>query len=338
MTRLFIVGFDSRHDACCWSQVTRNKGTVNAKQSGGGRSQELQCEPCPLLSENHHARKKWYNWKTARSTFHGGMEHCRNRSRLRPSSKSLDARKKKGQKTRSSRKWRSDIFKRFTKLRSHLQNIQDKLAVGNASQRTNGSVWSDGRVSPYLCKRPVATASVRLKSLARYFSRLCIVRGRNLERRHYGRRHWRIGGDGRIRTPRLKAQCKRSVHATKKWKLHFPNRRWNSQSLWVRTASENTHLKPGASRTRRRTRNSSRKFRRMACSIQSWRRLDPWWWGSWKWLLDDRHHVVPRVNLYMPKEETFPIPTKYIDVTRTTHTSLDVVKEKNIEDYWNVDE
>ena len=31
-----------------------------------------------------------------------------------------------------------------------------------------------------------------------------------------------------------------------------------------------------------------------------------------------RHHVVSRVKLYMPKEETFPIPTKYIDVTRTT--------------------
>ena len=50
-----------------------------------------------------------------------------------------------------------------------------------------------------------------------------------------------------------------------------------------------------------------------------------------------RHHVVPRVKLYMPKEETFPIPTKYIDVTRTTHTSLDVLPEKHIDDYWNVD-
>ena len=39
--------------------------------------------------------------------------------------------------------------------------------------------------------------------------------------------------------------------------------------------------------------------------------------------------------MYMPKEETFPIPTKYIDVTRTTHTSLDVLMilmEKQIED------
>ena len=31
------------------------------------------------------------------------------------------------------------------------------------------------------------------------------------------------------------------------------------------------------------------------------------------------------------------IPTKYIDVTRTTHASLDVMMEKHIDDYWNVD-
>ena len=41
-----------------------------------------------------------------------------------------------------------------------------------------------------------------------------------------------------------------------------------------------------------------------------------------------RHHVVPRVKLYVPKEESFPIPLKYIDVTRTTYTSLDVLLEK----------
>ena len=49
-----------------------------------------------------------------------------------------------------------------------------------------------------------------------------------------------------------------------------------------------------------------------------------------------RHHVVPRVELYVP-QETFPVPTKYIDVTRTTHTSPDVLLEKHIEDCWNVD-
>ena len=48
--------------------------------------------------------------------------------------------------------------------------------------------------------------------------------------------------------------------------------------------------------------------------------------------------MEPRVKLYVPKEGSFPIPLKYIDVTRTTHTSLDVLLEKHIDDYWNVDE
>ena len=39
----------------------------------------------------------------------------------------------------------------------------------------------------------------------------------------------------------------------------------------------------------------------------------------------------------MPKEDSFPFPSKYIDVTRTTYTSLYVLLEKHIEDYWNVD-
>ena len=50
-----------------------------------------------------------------------------------------------------------------------------------------------------------------------------------------------------------------------------------------------------------------------------------------------RHHVEPRVKLYSPREESFLIPLKYIDVSRTTHTNLDVKQEKRIDDYWNID-
>ena len=45
-----------------------------------------------------------------------------------------------------------------------------------------------------------------------------------------------------------------------------------------------------------------------------------------------RHHVEPRVKLYSPREESFLIPLKYIDVTRTTHTNLDVKQEKRIDE------
>ena len=50
-----------------------------------------------------------------------------------------------------------------------------------------------------------------------------------------------------------------------------------------------------------------------------------------------RHHVELRVKLYSLREESFPIPLKYIDESRTTHTNLDVKQEKRIDDYWNFD-
>ena len=40
-----------------------------------------------------------------------------------------------------------------------------------------------------------------------------------------------------------------------------------------------------------------------------------------------RHDVEPRVKLYVPREESLPVPPKYIDVSRTTDTNLDVMSE-----------
>ena len=50
-----------------------------------------------------------------------------------------------------------------------------------------------------------------------------------------------------------------------------------------------------------------------------------------------RHHVEPRAKLYSPREESFTMPLQYIDVSRTTHTNLDVKQERRIDDYWNID-
>ena len=50
-----------------------------------------------------------------------------------------------------------------------------------------------------------------------------------------------------------------------------------------------------------------------------------------------RHHVEPRVKLHSPREESFPIPLKYIDISRIIDTNLDVKQEKRIDDYWNID-
>ena len=49
------------------------------------------------------------------------------------------------------------------------------------------------------------------------------------------------------------------------------------------------------------------------------------------------HHAEEGDKLNVPKEEPFPIPLPYIDVTRATHTTLDVLKDRRIDDYWNID-
>ena len=51
----------------------------------------------------------------------------------------------------------------------------------------------------------------------------------------------------------------------------------------------------------------------------------------------NHHHVEPRVKLCSLRGESFPSPLKYIDVSRTKRTNLDVKQERRIDDNWNID-
>ena len=46
-----------------------------------------------------------------------------------------------------------------------------------------------------------------------------------------------------------------------------------------------------------------------------------------------RHHMVPRLKLYVPVETDTPIPREYLDVMRTTTTKLEA-NEAFLEDHW----
>ena len=49
-----------------------------------------------------------------------------------------------------------------------------------------------------------------------------------------------------------------------------------------------------------------------------------------------RNRVVPRTKLDVPKDD-FPTLQYYIDVQRQSKTSIVVLHEATIDDYWNVD-
>ena len=147
------------------------------------------------------------------------------------------------------------------------------------------TVWSNGRTSPYLCEGHMEITSILSKGLAMKIPRLCIVCGRNLERRHCDRRRWRIGKRWKHLKSMLGDSMRRKCWRPKNVVFFFfffdiPGRRWNSQNPWRRSTSETIHLNQGSSWTMRGTRSFSRRTRRTLFSNPTSRWLNTGWCGS----------------------------------------------------------
>ena len=154
------------------------------------------------------------------------------------------------------------------------------------------------------------------------------VRVENLEGWHTGCRHWGVGSmdSSGIYSKRLK--CKRGDTSQRKLKIHFPG------------ADGRIKLPGGDQELRTLTRDflgeSEGSLPPPQDSLPDAGEAIYDFWsmsGNFK----NRRHVEPGVKLYSPREESFPIPVKYIDVSRATHTNLDVKQERRIDDYWNID-
>ena len=136
-----------------------------------------------------------------------------------------------------------------------------------------------------------------------------------------------------------KTQCERRDISPKR-RIYFSNSRWTNQNTRRRSGTENIHLDTAATQVEERVTLTFLENQKDLFT-NSWLTSGCRW--SYKRLLVHvgsfiyRHHVEPRVALYSPREESFPIPLKYIDVTRTTRTNLDVKQVKRIDDYWNID-
>ena len=96
-------------------------------------------------------------------------------------------------------------------------------------------------------------------------------------------RRWNVDASG-INPQSLSAK---EVLTPQRSETYIPNRRWNSQSVWERPQGNSQRSQPTESKDDAEARND-------CWSIQ----------GDFIY----HHHVEPRVQLYVPKEETFPIP------------------------------
>ena len=141
--------------------------------------------------------------------------------------------------------------------------------------------------------------------------------------------------DGRIGNLLKKTQCERGDISQRKSIIYFSNRRWTNQPPWRRSRSENIHLDTAATNSRRQSPSEGSLPQPHDSFPGAGEAINDFWSTSGN--SKDRHHVEPRVKLYSPREESFLIPLKYIDVSRTTHTNLDVKQEKRIDDYWKID-
>ena len=135
-----------------------------------------------------------------------------------------------------------------------------------------------------------------------------------------------------------KTQCERGWYFPQNG---FSSHKWTNQTSWRRSRPENIHLDTGSSNSRRKSRWFSRRIRRVSSTTS---RLISGCWVK-RWMISGPYQETSytvitlnqEVKLYSPREEPFPVPLRYIDVSRTTDTNLDVKQQRRIDDYWNVD-
>ena len=137
-----------------------------------------------------------------------------------------------------------------------------------------------------------------------------------------------------------KTQCKGSIISQRKWKIHFPAADGRikfiggDQELRTSTLIREHPIRGESPRDFLGESEGS-----LAPPQDSFpdagEAINDFWSmsGNFKY----RHHVEPRIKLYSPREESFSTPLKYIDALRTTRTNLDVMQERRIDDYWNID-
>ena len=116
--------------------------------------------------------------------------------------------------------------------------------------------------------------------------------------------------------------------------FEMPDRRRNTQITWRRSGSENIHLDPGQPRPRMKQENVSGESGGSSPPVQDSLQDDgearnDFWSISGNYIY---RITLNRIKRNVPREESFSIPLRYIDVTRATSTTLDVMLERRVDD------
>ena len=213
---------------------------------------------------------------------------------------------------------------------TYLRNIQDLLSDGKTPRERRFGEPFKGSIIPFGSLVEYHPFSAKDQSRIHQFEKK-VLPGLFLGYALYAGGNWK--GDvliadleeletvdaSEIYSKRLNA--KEVIFPTEKWKIHFSSRRWTNKNCWRRSGTENVHLDTGSPKSRRRSNRFSSRMRRVSASTTSRlislpqphdslpvasEAINDFW--SMSGNFKNRHHVEPRVKLYLPREESFPIP------------------------------
>ena len=194
---------------------------------------------------------------------------------------------------------------------------------------------------PITAKDQSKNPSIWKESLTWIVPRIRFVREENLEGWRTGCRSWGVGDDGRIGNLLEKDSMRKRWYIPKKKETEFFQSQMDESNPLEEIKTWEHPPRYGSDQFKEKVtliflENQKGPLPPPHDSFpDAGEAINDFWSMSGSFIY--RHHVEPRVKLYSPREESFPIPLKYIDVSRTTHTNLDVKQERRIDDDWNID-
>ena len=214
----------------------------------------------------------------------------------------------------------------------------ENKAVRNHLQRTNNSVWSNGRIEHCFCAGHIEITSIWSQKSCQVYSKfMYCVRWESGKETLWSQtlKKWR-------RWTHLNSTPEGSMSTSQRsGNFIFPFADGKVQIFgWEQRLRTSTFTRERLERGEEQEilQGSSDEW---VCSIPSSRRLNPWWWRRWKMISGRsqekfiyRHHVEPRVKLYVPREESF---TYSVEVHRRCQNNIYIsgrIGGENIEDYW----
>ena len=213
---------------------------------------------------------------------------------------------------------------------------QNERRFGESFKRTNCTIWCTCGIPSNIRKMSSKNSSIWRDSINRDFFSDTHWSLENLERRYSDCWSWGIREFGRIRNIPRRLNAKEVLITQRNGEFVFPVADGSAKLSGRDYEIPGTHSETGANRKERGFQPDSQGAAEESQPAEQKR-----WTRSTKiFLVYSRRFHLPSSHwtesstFMCQKKKHFLFHLKYIDVTRSTYTDLDIAQEKRIDDYW----